>query len=250
MRIVVMCIIVALMGTPATAWAYSWGFPKSQNGIAPSLTREPFAHVLDKTVYVGHTDPATLYLTFDNGYEAGYTRRILDTLRKKRVPALFFVTGQFVRDQPMLLQRITNEGHTLGNHSWSHPDMTTRGAQAQKEEYERLRSAVAAVTGKNEMLFVRPPRGLFTENVLDTAIEAGYVPVFWSVAYKDWLIDDQRGADIAHLQIMSQLHPGAIILLHAVSRDNCDALERIIDDARARGYRFGALTDVFFSGPS
>lgn len=228
--------------------AYHWGFKKSQNGVVPSIEQEHFASFIGQTqaLYVGSRTEKTLYLTFDNGYEAGYTAKILDVLKEKRVPAVFFVTGQYIQAQPHLLRRMVNEGHAIGNHSWSHPDMTTLNDQAQATQLHRVRQAVATVTGSNHMLFYRPPRGIFNASTLHLAEKLGYVPVFWSVAYKDWLIDRQQGEVVAHLQVMSQLHPGAIILLHAVSADNASALGRIIEDAWARGYSFRKVEELVF----
>jgi peptidoglycan-N-acetylmuramic acid deacetylase len=94
------------------------------------------------------------------------------------------------------------------------------------------------------MNFVRPPRGIFDERTLRVSREQGYTHVFWSIAYKDWEVNRQQGADYAYHNVISQLHPGAIILLHTVSRDNAEAMARIIDAARAQGYEFHSLDEM------
>jgi peptidoglycan-N-acetylmuramic acid deacetylase len=192
-------------------------------------------------VFLGNTEQKELFLTFDNGYENGYTSKVLDVLKEKKTPAAFFVTGHFVRDQPELVRRMAQEGHLIGNHSWSHPDMSQVPAARMKEELEKVAHAVTAITGQQGMHLVRPPRGIFSDRMLGVCRELGYTNVFWSVAYKDWDINRQQGADHAYNQVMAQLHPGAVILLHSVSSDNAGALGKIIDDARRQGYEFKSL---------
>jgi peptidoglycan-N-acetylmuramic acid deacetylase len=133
------------------------------------------------------------------------------------------------------------EGHLIGNHSWSHPDMTQLSAAQIKAELEKVSGEVARVTGLETMHFVRPPRGIFNDRVLGVCRDLGYTNVFWSIAYRDWERDRQMGWNYAYTNVVNQLHPGAVILLHAVSRDNAEALGRIIDEARQRGYQFKRL---------
>lgn len=194
-----------------------------------------------EAIFLGNTEKKELYLTFDNGYENGYTGTILDVLKEKGVPAAFFVTGHFVKDQPELLKRMAAEGHLIGNHSWSHPDMSQVSAARIKDELERVSREVASLTGQQTMRYVRPPRGIFSDRMLGVCRELGYTNVFWSIAYRDWETDRQQGWNYAFANVMNQLHPGAVILLHSVSRDNAQALGRIIDGARARGYEFKSL---------
>lgn len=223
--------------------AYHFGFKRSVGGQLPSIQEEGFSHILDKNeaLFLGNTSQKVLYLTFDNGYENGFTAPILDTLREKKVPAAFFVTGHYIQDQPELIQRMVNEGHIVGNHSWSHPDMTTMSSEQIRQELAKVRDGVAAISGQKTMHYLRPPRGIFNDRVLAVSREEGYTSVFWSLAYKDWEVNKQKGADYAYQQIMKQLHPGSIMLIHSVSSDNAAALSRVIDDARAKGYEFVSL---------
>lgn len=231
--------------------AHHFGFKKSVRGQLPSINEEGFKDIIDKNgaIFLGDTSRKELFLTFDNGYENGYTAPILDALKAKKVPAIFFVTGHYVKDQPELLKRMIAEGHLIGNHSWSHPDMTTISDERIKDELERVKSAAAQVTGRQEMAYLRPPRGIFSDRTLRVTKALGYTNVFWSAAYKDWDVDDQRGADYAYQKVVSQLHPGAVILLHSVSKDNAAALGSIIDEARRQGYEFKSLDELKLGQP-
>ncbi|MGG4458773.1 delta-lactam-biosynthetic de-N-acetylase [Brevibacillus porteri] len=225
---------------------YHFGFKKSKNGQLPSINEEGFKGIVDRhgAVFLGDTTKKELYLTFDNGYENGFTPKILDTLVAKKVPAIFFVTGHFVKEQPELLKRMAQEGHLIGNHSWSHPDMTTVSNQKIKDELTKVRDAVQHVTGQANMRYLRPPRGIFSDRTLAVTKDMGYTNVFWSVAYKDWDTKVQRGAKYAYDSVMAQLHPGAVILLHSVSKDNAEALGMMIDEARKQGYEFKSLEQL------
>ncbi|GGA30719.1 delta-lactam-biosynthetic de-N-acetylase [Paenibacillus physcomitrellae] len=253
LAVTALLVSIGLIGTEvkdaaAQSWdrSFNFGFKRSQNGQLPSINEEGFKDIIDRNhaVFLGDTRQKEIYLTFDNGYENGYTKPILDTLKAKQVPAIFFVTGHYVKDQPELVKRMVAEGHLIGNHSWSHPDMSAISDGQIKTELERVRKAVAELTGVEKMEFVRPPRGIFSDRALKASNAAGYRSIFWSAAYKDWDVNDQHGAEYAYQKVMSQLHPGEVLLLHSVSKDNAAALARIIDDTRKQGYTFKALTEL------
>lgn len=231
---------------------YHFGFKKSKNGRLPSINEEGFKSIVDRhgAVFLGDTSQKELYLTFDNGYENGFTPAILDTLLSRHVPAIFFVTGHYVKDKPELLKRMVAEGHLIGNHSWSHPDMSTISNEKIKDELAKVKDAVTEVTGQKEMKYLRPPRGIFSDRTLGISKELGYTNVFWSIAYKDWDVKQQRGWKYAYDQIMSQLHPGAVILLHSISKDNTEALGAFIDEAHRQGYVFKSLDQLPGSAPT
>lgn len=243
-------LLIALLPLYATASdgdkPYHFGFKKSKNGQPASIDQEGFKHILEKhdAIFLGDTTKKELYLTFDNGYENGYTAKILDTLKEKKVPAIFFVTGHYVKDQPELLKRMTAEGHIIGNHSWSHPDLTRVSNERIKDELDKVKEQVTQVTGQQEMRYLRPPRGIFSDRTLAASKALGYTSVFWSAAYNDWNTNAQKGWKYAHDKVMAHLHPGAVILLHSVSKDNADALAQIIDDARKQGYEFKSLHEL------
>ncbi|MDF2722370.1 MAG: pdaA [Paenibacillus sp.] len=234
--------------TVATAEAaadrtYHFGFKKSKNGSPASIDEEGFKPLLEKhgALYRADSSEKNLYVTFDNGYENGNMPKILDTLKEKRVPAAFFVTGQFIREQPELLKRIAAEGHIIGNHTWSHPDMTQISDEKIAQELTRVKEQTLQLTGQKQMIYVRPPQGIFNERTLAVSQKLGYTNVFWSIAYVDWDVNRQKGWKYAYDQVVGQLHPGAVLLLHSISKDNADALGAIIDAARQQGYSFQSL---------
>ncbi|WP_084134537.1 delta-lactam-biosynthetic de-N-acetylase [Paenibacillus harenae] len=243
--------------SPAAAFAqqpgvFHFGFKKSVNGQLPSIDEEGFKGIVTQhgALFLGDTSKKELYLTFDNGYENGYTPGILDVLKEKKVPAAFFVTGHYVKDQAELIKRMAGEGHIVGNHSWSHPDMSLLSEEQIRSELDKVKEQVLSLTGQKEMKYLRPPRGIFNERVLAASKRFGYTNVFWSLAYKDWDVNAQKGSQYAYEQVMKQLHPGAIMLLHSVSKDNADALGSIIDEARRQGYEFKSLDELTGSNSS
>lgn len=225
--------------------AADWYFKPSANH-KPATTEPEYEALLNKYdgVYIGDTTKKNVYLTFDNGYEAGYTAKILDTLKREHVPAAFFITGHYIKDQPEMVKRMVREGHIIGNHSWGHPDLSKISDEKYERELSKLKEAYTELTGKQTMIYLRPPRGTFSERSLKLAKEKGYVSVFWSAAYKDWIRDAPRGSDYAYKSIMKRMHPGAILLLHTVSSDNAEALPRVIKVLKEQGYHFCSLDDL------
>ncbi|MCA0971909.1 delta-lactam-biosynthetic de-N-acetylase [Halobacillus litoralis] len=239
-------IFICLMAIclPAAASAEGWGYKKSTDGEVPDVGRYgPMIEQYDG-FYVDDSGDKTVYLTFDNGYEQGYTGQVLDVLKEKQVPAAFFITGHYIESAPDLVKRMADEGHLIGNHSWSHPDFTKVSKQEMKKELDRVDEAVQKLTKQETMSFVRPPRGTFNEQTMEWAKEFGYTHAFWSVAFKDWETDKQKGWEYAYHSVMDQIHPGAVVLLHSVSQDNAEALSQMIDELRKRGYQFGTLNDL------
>ncbi|WP_208402039.1 delta-lactam-biosynthetic de-N-acetylase [Halalkalibacterium halodurans] len=223
---------------------YNWSFKPSRNN-EPATTESHYIELLDKYggFFIGDTSRKELYLTFDNGYENGYTAVILDVLKDKQVPATFFVTGHYLETEQELIRRMVGEGHIVGNHSWHHPSLPNVSDERLERELEKVKGKFTEITGIQEMHYLRPPRGEFSERSLALSEKLGYTNVFWSMAYKDWEVDKQKGAQYAYDQIMKRIHPGAVMLLHSVSKGNAEALERVIDDARAEGYEFKSLDD-------
>lgn len=181
-----------------------------------------------------------IYLTFDCGYENGCTEKILDVLKEKQVPAAFFVTLPHVKSCPELIARMVNEGHTVGNHSVNHPNFSTVSRTKMAEEIQGLDNYLRVNFGYSSPFF-RFPEGACSESALDLVQNAGYKSIFWSSAYADWDVENPKGKQYAFDTVTSRLHPGCVLLLHAVSQDNADALGDIIDYARAQGYVFKSL---------
>ena len=190
------------------------------------------------------TEEKVLYLTFDCGYEyENLTSRVLDTLREKQVPAAFFCTLDHIEKETEIISRMINEGHIVGNHSATHPSFATISRDKIAKELEETENYLREHYGYASKFF-RFPAGEYTEDALDQVAALGYVSVFWSVAYNDWNVDKIQGKDYAVKTVISRLHPGAVILLHSVSKDNAEALPEIIDKARAEGYTFKPLTEL------
>jgi len=220
----------------------SWGIKRGKNGSLPSA--DPGApELLSKYngLYLGDTNKKKIYLTFDEGYENGYTAKILDVLFEHKVNAIFFVTGPYLEQQEELIRRMIDEGHAVGNHTVNHKSLPLLNDRELEEEVVGLDRKFSQKYGKN-MVFLRPPKGEYSERSLEITSRLGYVNVFWSFAYDDWMVNRQRGWQYAYDKVTQNLHNGAILLLHAVSKDNADALDKIIEYAEANGYEFG---DVF-----
>ncbi len=190
--------------------------------------------------FIGPETSATIYLTFDEGYEYGYTSSLLDTLSEKGVSAVFFCTYNFLRDNPELVQRMINEGHIVGNHTKSHPSagMPSLSLQEQYDDITFVADYVRETYGY-EMTLFRFPGGIYSEQSLALLTSMGYSSVFWSYAYVDWVVDDQPDPTESLNKLLSTLHNGEIVLLHAESSTNMTILGDFIDGARAAGFEFG-----------
>ena len=216
-----------------------WGFRRTEAG--PDFSKEQIRLMNEyDCIYRGNADEKTIYLTFDEGYENGYTSMILDTLREKGVKAAFFVTGQFVKENPELIKRMSKEGHIIGNHSLRHPSLPEISTEKLKEELFELDRLVYGICGEHTK-FLRPPRGEYSERTLAITGDLGYTNVFWSQAYVDWNNDVTKS--LAFEKITGGLHNGCVLLLHAVSKGNTEALGEVIDHAQKEGYVFKSLDE-------
>lgn len=176
-----------------------------------------------------------IYLTFDQGYENGFTAAILDTLKEKDAKAVFFLTGDYVRSQPELVQRMIDEGHVLGNHGNKHKSLPLCSIEDAEKELQDCYNLVKEKFGY-DMKLERPPCGTFSEKSLAITQRLGYKTVLWSFAYKDWEVNNQPNPDDAYERITSCAHDGAIYLLHSVSETNCNILGKVIDNFKSQGY--------------
>ena len=184
-----------------------------------------------------------VYLTFDEGYENGYTTQILDTLKQKNVRAAFFITYPYAQQNPELVKRMINEGHTIGNHSTRHKSFPSMSLEEAAEDVKKLHDYVKANFGY-EMTLFRFPEGKFSEQTLALLQSMGYKSLFWSFAYKDYDVNDQPLTIEALAKIVDKCHPGALYLLHAVSKTNTQILGEVIDQIRAQGYTI-SVWDIY-----
>lgn len=195
--------------------------------------------------YLGDTSSKVIYLTFDEGYENGNTGKILDTLKELKVPAAFFVVKPYIDKEPELIKRMVNEGHIVGNHSVHHPSMAQiHDKEKFKAELTGVEDAYKELVGQDMPKFFRPPMGKYSKESLQMTKELGYKTIFWSFAYKDWLIHNQPSEDYAMNKIGKGGHSGCIMLLHAVSSTNAKILSTIIKNLQADGYEFKSLNDL------
>ncbi len=196
--------------------------------------------------YIGDTSKKVVYLTFDEGYENGYTSKILDVLSTNKVRATFFVTKAYV-DAPngyKFVARMKREGHYVGNHTATHPDTVKLTDEEFINELNSTKESMEEKSGFKMDMFYRPPMGRFSERTLHIADSLGYKTIFWSMAYRDWETENQPGKDVAYNHVIENVHPGSIILLHAVSQSNAEALDDIIKELKAMGYSFASLYDL------
>lgn len=176
-------------------------------------------------------------LTFDQGYENGYTPKILDALKEKNVSAVFFVTMDYAKRNDELMKRMIKEGHTIGNHTTNHPSMPSVSVEQNIKEIALLHNYILDKYDYN-MTVLRPPMGEFSSRTLQTANLMEYKTIMWSFAYKDWDPKNQMGADTAKKKVIKAAHNGAIYLLHAVSKDNAEILGDVIDELSQNGFGF------------
>lgn len=229
-------------------YSASWGLSFQNQGDTPigNDTKEKLSK--SNAYYVGDEDKKVIYLTFDAGYENGNMPAILDALKKHNVCATFFVVGNFMESNRELLNRMVSEGHIIGNHSYSHPDMTTLGDEKFSEELKKNEEVYKEITGQDMPKVYRPPQGKYNDYTLDMAKKMGYKTYFWSLAYVDWYDDKQPSKEEAFSKLLSRIHPGAIVLLHSTSRTNGEILDELLTKWEEMGYSFGRITDIGENG--
>lgn len=223
----------------------NWGLGFGQEGEQPA-GNVPVEKLREYDAwYVGDPEEKVIYLTFDAGYENGCTEPILDALKKHNAPATFFLVGHYLETAPELVARMVEEGHTVGNHTWSHPDMSAiSGAEAFADEMRRVEEKYQEMTAQEMVRYYRPPQGKYNTENLQMARELGYQTFFWSLAYVDWQQDKQPSHEEALGKLTKRIHPGAIVLLHSTSRTNAEILDELLSRWEEMGYRFGSLEEL------
>ena len=226
----------------------SWGLSFRQDGAPPIGNAGKDQLRQYQAAYIGNVGEKVLYLTFDAGYENGCTAKILDTLKEKQVPAAFFLVGNYIRQSPDLVRRMVAEGHTVGNHTMHHYDMSRLSDKAAfSKELTDLEALYKETVGQELPKYYRPPQGIYSEENLKMAQELGYKTLFWSLAYVDWNNDAQPTREAAFAKLLPRTHNGAVVLLHSTSKTNAEILGELIDKWKAMGYRFGTLEELFAS---
>lgn len=229
----------------AGAGAHDWGLSFQEEGKPPVIDTTADFLKQYNAYYIGDTSKKVLYLTFDAGYENGYTPAILDALKKHNVKAAFFVVGNYIKTSPDLVKRMVDEGHIVGDHTMTHPDMAgITDSKAFRKEIDGLASLYQETTGQPMQKFYRPPQGRYSESNLKLANEMGYRTIFWSLAYVDWYVDKQPSHADALDKLEKRTHPGAIVLLHSTSKTNSEILDELLTKWESMGYTFGTLNDL------
>ena len=220
-----------------------WGIKRNDNHEQPDLGSNN-KKLIDENedIAMGNKEDKFVYLTFDEGYEAGYTPQILDVLKENDVKAAFFITGHYLNTKPELVKRMIDEGHIVGNHTVNHPSMPDLDNDKVKEEIMKLHVTVFEKFGY-EMKYLRPPKGEFSQRTLYLSKSLGYTTVMWSFAYDDWDENKQGRENYAKEKILSNTHNGAVILLHANSKDNTNILDETIKEIKKQGYEFKTLDE-------
>ena len=224
----------------------AWGLSYRQPGQTPVGPDGADQLKQMDAAYVGDTTEKVLYLTFDAGYENGYTEQILDALQKHNVKAAFFLVGNYIEKNPDFVRRMVQEGHIVANHTMHHPNMAKIEDKAKfRSELESLEALFQSVTGKEMPKFYRPPQGIYSKENLKQAQELGYQTVFWSLAYVDWNNDAQPTREEAFTKLLGRTHNGAVILLHSTSKTNADLLDELLTKWEEAGYRFETIDQLF-----
>ncbi|MGL5066667.1 MAG: polysaccharide deacetylase family protein [Sarcina sp.] len=223
-------------------WYYS--FDKNLNKFT-SPKEAPF---LNDTLalYKGNENEKVLYLTFDEGYEQGYTNKIIDILNDNKVPAAFFVTKYYMGTEPEIIKKMHSNGHLVCNHTNKHKSMPTLvGTPEFTSEFRDVEKTFKEITGDDMPIYFRPPMGKYSHKSLVETNKLGYISVFWSFAYKDWLVDNQPAPDVAFKKITSNIHNGQVILLHACSKTNTEILDKLLKHLKSEGYTFESLDHLY-----
>lgn len=220
-----------------------WGIKRSDEHKQPQLG-EYNKKVLTENqgMAIGNAESKKVYLTFDEGYEAGYTEKILETLKNNNVKACFFITAHYVNTSPELVEKMINEGHMVGNHTANHKSMPELSDEELKKEVMDLHYTLSNKF-KYDMKYLRPPKGEFSERTIKLTNNLGYKTVMWSFAYEDWNENNQPDESKSKDKILKNIHNGEIMLLHGNSKTNTNILDEIIKETKNMGYEFCSLDD-------
>lgn len=223
----------------------NWGLGFKEDGKPPTGNASVADLAKHNAYYIGDTSKNIIYLTFDAGFENGNTEKILDSLKKHNVKATFFLVGNYIETSPELVKRMVEEGHTIGNHTYSHPDMSKiSDEESFKKELQSLESLYKETTGQELLKIYRPPQGKYCVSNLEMADKLGYKTIFWSLAYVDWYENKQPTKEEAFNKLLKRIHPGAIVLLHSTSKTNSDILDELLTKWEDMGYSFGEIKDL------
>lgn len=236
MKKIIFAFVLLICFVPKVVGAYGYGIPKETNNNRP-YPGDEYHNIITNNddIYIAEDDNK-IYLTFDCGYENGYTKDMIDVLYDNNVVGVFFITGHYLKENSDLVKYMLEKNQLVANHSYSHKDTTTLTKEEIKADIEKLEQLYFEITGEEFTPFFRPPAGTFTKESLEYVKDLGYTNLFWSLAYKDWERNQTLGEQYALDSVIPRLHNGAIILLHTVSKDNSDALDSMIREINSKGF--------------
>ena len=208
----------------------------------------PYRMLFPETVWRIPMTEKAVYLTFDDGPIPEVTPWVLDVLDHYGIKATFFCVGDNVRKHPATFQQVVERGHSVGNHTMHHYDMSKLSDKAAfSKELTDLENLYRDTVGAEMPKYYRPPQGIYSEENLKMAQELGYKTVFWSLAYVDWKNDSQPTKEEAFQKLLPRTHNGTVVLLHSTSKTNAEILNELIGKWKEQGYRFGTLEELFSS---
>ncbi len=230
--------------TEISSESENWGLGFGKEGQKPVGNATAAELKQYNAYFMAEGEEKVLYLTFDCGYENGNTEAILDALKAHSAPATFFVVGHFLESAPDIVKRMAEEGHTVGNHTYHHPDMSRISSRDDfQKEMDSVVEKYHEITGKDLAMYYRPPQGKYSKANLQMAKDMGYSTFFWSLAYVDWNQDDQPSHEEAIEKLTKRVHPGAIVLLHSTSKTNGEIMDELLTKWEEMGYTFRPLSD-------
>ena len=241
MKKIIIFILVLLSFPVLIISANEYGVGKNKTGERPNVSIKT---IEENNGYTIGSDDKRIYLTFDCGYENGYTLKILDVLKETDTKACFFITGHYLNSSYDIVKRMITDGHIVGNHTYSHKSFNESSNEEILNDIKKLEDLYKEKTGLTMSKYIRPPKGEYTEKSQKLLADSGYSSIFWSLAYVDWYKDKYYGNHYSYNNVMKKIHNGAIILMHSVSKDNTLDLKDIIIDLKEKGYIFSSLDDL------
>jgi peptidoglycan-N-acetylglucosamine deacetylase len=226
------------------SWAAAEDTPAASPSPSPSPASSPEApsgEAKPATWFSVHVDGPYIAMTFDDGPSPETTPRLLDILKQRNIKVTFFMIGQNAQANPAIVQRILAEGHEIGNHSWTHPQLSKLSDDRVTEEITKTQAAIKDACGYTPVL-LRPPYGAITARQKEwIERQFGLSVIIWSVDPFDW---KRPGASVIEQRILAGARPGAIILSHDIHKQTVDAMPATLDALAAKGFKFVTVSEL------
>lgn len=236
-RNILLFIILLLLGVLLFAWGagrLGWSAARGRSFFREQIQVRASAQPLTKA-----EDKGKVALTFDDGPHPVYTPQLLEGLSKRNVKASFFVTGKNAEEYPDLVRQMYEEGHLIGNHTYSHLQLNKRNREAFKAELVKTNEIIREITGE-EVVYVRPPYGSWDKSFEE---ELNMFPVLWTIDPLDWCSDD---VSCVVNKVLPKVKENAIILMHDEYASTVTATLKIVDELLEQGYEFVTVEEILF----